>query len=975
MAKVIKNFIGESAIPVVLVFRRSMDKNVLKSVAIYGMPCYYTNLRVLSDYPGIFGKFSNKMRESTCPPNRFKNIKTSARTLSFINYSNRTKYKGMRSFSSSRDSKDLRFSRKFCRKTTIDVLSEVNSWIEKNSLVEKAMWTLYSNPKTKHLIFDIQNINKIRKLLMDYNYVQSLQVIKILPGLKTRIVQQNLPHEIERLQCIFMESFPISVLAVYDISKSSGANTPGVDGKHFSTMKIKRECYLNQQLKRTRYQKSGKSFKVKKNLPKKAIINNEILKQLKSELSEETLKYRFQLIQQCNMKTIRKNYKGNSVRRVWIPKKNPGEYRPLGIPTLRDRVLQQIISWGISPISESQADALSFGFRPQRFAAQAIAYIYRKLSKSRITRKRNRFTPKKVGKETYESFRGKKAKFQNSKTYVSKEIRKRRRTYNYDYWIYPEKICKPVPFKLYSQYYYLNVDIVKCFDKISHKIIYEKVPLTSKYLFFIKRWATNFIIGPENPGGKNVKFKPASGVPQGSIIGPLICNIVLDGLQDFVQDNLPTRYMKSKEELDYVKFKTGKEPTKSVSRTYLQVFCLRYADDILILSKCAKSHVEKIQHLLVEFLGRRGLEIKNSSVFQGKRFKPGSSIEYLGFKFKCPNLNKSSFDKGKYTKLGFNPMSVADGMFSRYSRSGPYLLIQNQRLKKLKDSLKMQLNRKNSYFSVELMIDQVNTILRGALNYYNLTSSTKNQLLPLNDLIHKLFYKYLLRKFSSKPKIYTFIKINFRNQNRFVSKGKVLLRVGDVNPFDSVPLAFIAPGNEFLVANPYVDQDIIDEKIEKSLSLQRVSKLSYGRNLSKQELIYLLLEYQEGACLHCLEEIDLENEAVELDHFPSISELKFNAWVDYKEKFSENLDFPKLARDAHNKVEYRLLHKECNQLLGKELKILADDQVRQFKKEYSPKKMSEFNLFSREFSIRIKKIRQLNQMQIDKILLQIGLSK
>ena len=114
------------------------------------------------------------------------------------------------------------------------------------------------------------------------------------------------------------------------------------------------------------------------------------------------------------------------------------------------------------------------------------------------------------------------------------------------------------------------------------------------------------------------------------------------------------------------------------------------------------------------------------------------------------------------------------------------------------------------------MIDQVNIILRSALNYYNLTSSTKNQLLPLNDLLHKLFYKYLLRKFSSKPKIYTFIRTNFRNQNRFVSKKKVLLRVSDVNPFESVDLVFIAPGNEFLVANSYVDQDIIDEKIEKN---------------------------------------------------------------------------------------------------------------------------------------------------------------
>jgi hypothetical protein len=157
-AKVI-NFYRESVIPAVLVFRRSMDKNALKLFAIHGIPCFYTNLRVLSDYPGIFGKFLNQMRESACPLNGLNNMRTSVRTLFFINNSIRTKYKGKKNFSSS--SKNLKFSRKFCRKIAIDVPFEVKSWIEKNSLFEKAMWTLYSNPKKKHLIFDVENINKI----------------------------------------------------------------------------------------------------------------------------------------------------------------------------------------------------------------------------------------------------------------------------------------------------------------------------------------------------------------------------------------------------------------------------------------------------------------------------------------------------------------------------------------------------------------------------------------------------------------------------------------------------------------------------------------------------------------------------------------------------------------------------------------------------------------------------------------------
>jgi hypothetical protein len=48
------------------VFRGSMDKNMLKSFAIYIISCFYTNLRILSDYPDIFGKFLKEMRESVC---------------------------------------------------------------------------------------------------------------------------------------------------------------------------------------------------------------------------------------------------------------------------------------------------------------------------------------------------------------------------------------------------------------------------------------------------------------------------------------------------------------------------------------------------------------------------------------------------------------------------------------------------------------------------------------------------------------------------------------------------------------------------------------------------------------------------------------------------------------------------------------------------------------------------------------------
>ena len=374
-------------------------------------------------------------------------------------------------------------------------------------------------------------------------------------------------------------------------------------------------------------------------------------------------------------------YRPKPVRRKEIPKPyDPSKTRPLGIPCIWDRLIQQCIKQVMEPVCEAKFSENSYGFRPNHSVENAIARSYKLLQQANL-------------------------------------------------------------------HYVIEFDIKGFFDNVNHAKLIRQIwamGIHDKALIFVLRRILTAQIKLED----GTFITPDKGTPQGGIISPLLANIVLNGLDHWVESQWQWSPICKRN----VRPENGYRQAKKSNLK--EMFIVRYADDFRIYCR-TKDTAERTMHAVIQWLRERlKLEIseKKTRIINVRNHYS----DFLGFKMKVHRKGN------KLVVISY----IADKNF-------------DHKRQKLKTQAKRIVHPRKIY-GEQGEIRLYNSMVTGMQNYYCIATHINHDCAILNRAVMTLLTN----------------RLSTRNGNRLVKTGRELTEFERSRFGKSKMMRYVAGTNE-----------------------------------------------------------------------------------------------------------------------------------------------------------------------------------
>ena len=396
-----------------------------------------------------------------------------------------------------------------------------------------------------------------------------------------------------------------------------------------------------------------------------------------------------------------------------------------------------------------------------------------------------------------------------------------------------------------------------------------------------------------------------------TLLSPLLANIALDGLEEFISESIKVKYLT---------IDGGRECWKS--RTVNKFQFVRYADDFVILSS-KKEWIEEVLPLIIEWLKERGLKL-NQEKTKIRNIRD-EGFDFLGFhirqhKGRCLRKGSNEYNrKMKIAKVKFDKNPKANKKFPTPNSKPKGYDVYSSIIKPGKNEVKNFLKEvkeviKNAgWMTFEQLLRTLNSKIRGWANYYRFVVSKKTFSM-VRWVIQDAIFRFLKRRHPNKSTkwiqqaYYTTI-----DKDQWVPcanssdkrKTKVLL----VNIAKDIPITRYTK-----VKRDYSPLDPDLEGYWKKRN-QNMGKVRFAKG-SKLERIF---NREKGICPICGEPISLDEE-FELHHIKPVNDGGTN--------YADNLIF--LHKTCH-KAKHKKLHNDLTDAILPE-KEKSKRKARQSKK-------------------------------------------